>query len=228
MRLASVTKTPRQADPSSLFMKKLLLLCWLVVVPLVCRAQVTLSNWSITTDSLSFDLNGTVTVSGTPSGGNLGLLWMAAIGNHAWINNDMNPDFVVSGEIDGQDASFPMAVFSFTGSPESNVGLYLNYSDGNFLRGTTFDFTDTTANVISLHVELTSPGKYNPSQIDPAQLQLYWGGNAFATDVSSAKALGLGAVIPEPSTWSVLAGAGAVLAVACARFRSGRLGRRSD
>lgn len=63
-------------------MKKLILsLAALIASLSAARAQLTLSNWSITTDTLSFDISGTATATQLPAT-NLGMLWLAAPGNN--------------------------------------------------------------------------------------------------------------------------------------------------
>jgi hypothetical protein len=185
------------------------------------EAQLLLSNWSITTDSLSFDLSGTFTTATAPTS-NTGLLWLAAPGNGSWVNNDTNPSATISGTIDGFNASTNShTVFSFTGSGTTNVGMYLSYAGmPPFQPGISFNFTDGSNNEVNIHVAMTSAGKYNPANINPANLELYWGGNAFSADTSSAVAMNLSA-IPEPSTYAALAG-GAMLLTAMVVRRRGK------
>jgi hypothetical protein len=186
------------------------------------EAQLSLSNWSITSDTLSFDISGTFTTTQTPTS-NTGLLWLAAPGNGSWINNDMNPSATISGTIDGFDANTSShTIFSFTGSGTTNVGAYLSYSGmPPFQPGISFNFTDGTNNEVNIHLSMTSAGKYNPANIDPNSLQLYWGGNAFSADTSSAVAMNLTAV-PEPSTYAAIAGGVMLLTAAIIRRRGKR------
>lgn len=63
-----------------LSMKKLTFALVALIAPLsAARAELTLSNWSITTDALTFDLSGTATATQRPTS-NLGMLWLAAPG----------------------------------------------------------------------------------------------------------------------------------------------------
>lgn len=166
-------------------------------------AALSLTNWSITSGSLSFDISGTIQVGSSPAT-NKNILWLADAGNGSWINNDTNPSFTITGTIDGNNASSPGSAFSFTGSGTTNVGMYLQYGGGPpFFTPTNFDFTDATANEVNIHVAFTSAGKYNPANINPADLELYWGGNAFSADTSSAVPLGI-TTTPEPGRISLL------------------------
>lgn len=197
---------------------QLLLVLSLFWLPQTSRSAITLSDWTITADSISFQLSGTFTAGTAPSA-NLGLLWLAAPGSGSWINNDTNPDFTISGTIDGYDTTSSVpALCSFTGNGTTNVGAYIDY--GGELpppSGTTFNFTDGSGNEVNIQVAISSAGKYNPSQINPQDLQLYWGGDAFSADTASAVSLNL-AVVPEPATYAIFASLGA-LALAVWRRR---------
>lgn len=188
-------------------MKKTLLSALLLAASLpLAQAQIALTNWSITTDTLSFDLSGTSQVGVSASWPDR--IWLAAPGNHAWINGDDNPDYTITGTIDGVDiTSQSQTAYSFTGNATTNVGLY--FTAGDDMDPVAYDFSDNTGNEVNLHVVLNFPGKYNPGSIDPATLNLYWGGDPFTAGPNSAMNLGLTyatAPVPEPATYAALAG----------------------
>ncbi len=203
-------------------MKKLILALVALIAPLsAARAELTLSNWSITTDTLSFDISGTATATQLPAT-NLGMLWLAAPGNNTWVNNLDNPwPAVATGTIDGLDVSSSGDVFVFSlSTPGASVGLLIGFDDMEPSNMVEFNFTDGLNDEINLHVELTSVGKYNPANISPADLVLYWGGNPYAGDTASAVALNLNlAAIPEPSTYAAILGGMAGVAALVVRRR---------
>jgi PEP-CTERM putative exosortase interaction domain len=203
-------------------MKKLILsLAALIASLSAARAQLTLSNWSITTDTLSFDISGTATATQLPAT-NLGMLWLAAPGNNTWVNNLDNPSPVVAtGTIDGFDVSSSGDRFVLSLSAAgASVGFLIGFEDMGPSDRVEFDFTDGLNDEINLHVELTSVGKYNPGDISPEDLVLYWGGNPYIGDTASAVALNLDvAAIPEPSTYAAILGGMAGVAALIVRRR---------
>jgi len=203
-------------------MKKLILALVALIAPLsAARAELTLSNWSITTDTLSFDISGTATATQLPAI-NLGMLWLAAPGNNTWVNNLDNPwPAVATGTIDGFDVSSSGDPFVLSlSTPGASVGFLIGFDDINPFDMVEFNFTDGLNDEINLHVELTSVGKYNPANISPVDLVLYWGGNPYVGDTASAVALNLNlAAIPEPSTYAAILGGMAGVAALIVRRR---------
>jgi hypothetical protein len=174
------------------------------------HAALTLSDWNITTDSLSFKISGTFETSSTPAN-NLGVIWMGAPGYDNWINDLSNPmNYTLTGTVGGINPNdYPRQVFSFTGDGVSDIGFYLGYTkllpwDPEIQ----YDFTNPLTNEINLTVSmLFNPDKYNPENIDPSALKLYWGGNPFAFDTVNYVAVDL-TLVPEPTTSALLLGLG--------------------
>lgn len=129
---------------------------------------------------------------------------------------------VTTGTIDGIDVSSSENLFVFSLSTEGvSVGFLIGFDRTSPSDPVVeFDFTDGFNDEINLHVELTSAGKYNPESISPENLVLYWGGNPYAGDTSSAIALNLElAAIPEPSTYAAILGGMAGVAALIVRRR---------
>jgi len=178
-----------------------------IVAPRPAEAQLIISNWNITDNSLSFDISGSYTASNTPNA-NLGLLWLADIGNESWINNTSNPSsWNISGNIDGLDASSPNSVLAYPAGFSGVHLISLDYSsDEPWGTNYEFDFTDGIDDNVDLSVTLSfSDSHFNPSLIDPANLQVYWGGNPAWEGANGAVNL-LVTPVPEPSSIALLAG----------------------
>ncbi|MBS0631370.1 MAG: PEP-CTERM sorting domain-containing protein [Verrucomicrobia bacterium] len=198
------------------------------------HAQLRLSDWSITTTTLAFKITGTTQVSSSPTDYQ-GLIWLAAPGNAAWINDSENPDFTLSGSVDGNSTSSPNWVFSHNPNDTTNVGANINLDwamtpwDPD---RTVFDFTDNLNNEVDIDLRISYArmgegyAKYNPANIDPSTLHLYWGGDPWSGTGHGEVDLGLtyaaSAPVPEPATWPLLGGLAAISLVGVRYFRRRR------
>lgn len=178
----------------------------LLVMTTNAFAAVTISNWSLTDSSLSFDLSGEAdSITAPLDARTLDMIYVGAPGNTGWIN-DFSGHTAIEGTIDGTSLL---------------RGWVNDYAYGHYVNLETVSDCDFTGggSFINVSVSFSGAGLFNPSSLDITDLIVTWGMNSASPNPFPETVQDLGtAVVPEPSAWAIFPGLIALVAVGLRRI----------
>jgi len=140
------------------------------------------SNWNLTTTSLTFDINGTLQQGypGTHSANQVDI-FIGELFNSNWINSGFLTGFII--DRGSTVAGSEVYAYAWNGSPDGDLA-YLRYLS-RWQNGNLFNYT------------VSFSGNFNPSGVDATNLDVFWG---LAGSRWLQPELQVGTVIPEPSS----------------------------
>ncbi len=175
---------------SNIFGMHFLAVTLLVSLSAKSYAALTVSNWNLTINSLTFDINGTLHQEFVGPRDQIDI-FVGELYNSNWINSGLLNGLIVDNgsTIAGSEVN----AYAWSGSPDGDLA-YLRYSL-KWQTGNLFNYT------------VSFSGDFNPEGVDIANLGVFWGLNSSRRWLQPE--LQVGTVIPEPSS-ALLLGFGAV------------------
>ncbi len=173
------------------------------LLTLPAQAILSITNWAITTDSLSFDITGDAASVATPSN-NPDTLYVGPISNDTWINSS-------GGATSFSGTADEVAIAGANAIDVGGFADYISFSTG----GIPMDFTNGGTISISVNFSGVS-GQFTPANIDVNDVIISWGFNTTSQFPDPSTQLN---TVPEPATYAALAGLG-VMALAGLRRKT--------
>ena len=183
-------------------------------------AQIVVSNWNISGDTVTFDIAGQIQNSATLAANGSQVLYIGDPGNTSWISTGSTTGSVTNtggGSINLSTSSFGYAASN--GSPADGDHLYL-IKDGF----QSWSKLDSIAATVSLSGGTLVPAAISPENLIVSAGFYYPSGgsyNAFP-NVESQVGYGVASAVPEPSTYAVFLGVSALAAAGFQRRRTRR------
>ncbi len=162
-----------------------------------CKAQLVLSNWQIDSDSLSFDINGTIP---SHSAGSI-LPGMILIGTDNamgdWITRNTSPSISpIVTSIGSNDVTYSFFVQNYDQDSGDYLYLYNSLTDSSTLN---------VGGSVNIHVSYTETGIFNPSNINVNDLVFVSGvGNGVDLINLPNKLAHTVQSVPEPGVFSFI------------------------